>query len=199
MSLGGIMAPQLLSQSDAFSATALVVPGGRLSDVVVNDESIIQGALEIFLPGQGRDARLTLLVAEMFQTAMDRGDGASWAPHVMGDRLRGDVPDIVLGMVVRDSVVPNSSQFALIRALDIPIVGDVLRPDLGIASVSSMSGAHVAGAVQVEWMEEGAGRAPATHADIADNPTGADAWFGFLDSAWDGAPVTIVEPARLTP
>ena len=39
---------------------------------------------------------------------------------------------------------------ALIRALDIPIVGDVLRPDLGISSVSSMSGGLVAGAVQVE-------------------------------------------------
>ena len=83
--------------------------------------------------------------------------------------------------------------------VDIPIVGDVLRPDLGISSVSSMSGGLVAGAVQVEWMEDGAGRAPATHADIADNPTGADAWFGFLDSAWDGGAITIVEPERLTP
>lgn len=51
VSLGGIMGPQLLSQSDAFSATALIVPGGRLSDVVINDESIIQTALGIFLPG----------------------------------------------------------------------------------------------------------------------------------------------------
>ncbi len=199
VSLGGIMAPQLLSQSSAFRAAALVVPGGRLSDVVINDESIIQTALEIFLPGQGRDERLKLLVAELFQTAMDRGDGASWAPHVLGDRLRGDVPNVMVGMVVRDEVVPNSCQFALIRALDIPIVGDVLRPDLGISSVSSMSGGLVAGAVQVEWMEDGAGRAPATHADIADNPTGADAWFGFLDSAWDGGAITIVEPERLTP
>ena len=28
---------------------------------------------------------------------------------------------------------------------------------------------------------------------------GRTAWFGFLDSAWDGPPVTIVEPVRLTP
>jgi hypothetical protein len=199
VSLGGIMGPQLLAQSDAFSAAVLVVPGGRLSDVVINGESIIQSALGIFLPGQGRDPRLGLLVAEMFQTAMDRGDGASWAPRVLGERLRGDVPSLVLGMVVRDNVVPNSSQFALIRALDIPMVGDVLRPDLGISSVSSMSGPLVAGAVQVEWMQDGAGAEAATHADIADNPTGADAWFGFLDSAWDGPPVSIVEPVRLTP
>ena len=110
-----------------------------------------------------------------------------------------NLADVLLGMVVHDNVVPNSAQFALIRGLDIPIVGDVLRPDLGIGSVSSMSGAHVAGAVQVAFMQDGAGAEAATHADIADNPTGADAWFGFLDSAWDGPPVTIVEPARLTP
>jgi hypothetical protein len=62
-----------------------------------------------------------------------------------------------------------------------------------------MSGPLVAGAVQVEWMQDGAGAEAATHADIADKPTGADAWFGFLDSAWDGPPVSIVEPVRLTP
>ncbi|MCA9579042.1 MAG: hypothetical protein H6726_21885 [Sandaracinaceae bacterium] len=199
VSLGGIMGPQLLAQSDAFQTALLVVPGGRLSDVVTNGESIIQSALGIFLPGQGRDPRLGLLVAELFQTAMDRGDGASWAPYVLGERLRGDVPNLLLGMVVRDNVVPNSSQFALIRALDIPVVGDLLRADPAISSVSDMSGALVAGAVQVEWMQGGSGAVPATHADIADNPTGADTWFGFLDDAWDGPPVTIVEPERLTP
>jgi hypothetical protein len=198
VSLGGIMGPQLLAQAEGFGSTALVVPGGRLSDIVLDSESLIQRALGLFLPGQGRDPRLTLLVAELFQTSMDRGDGASWAPRVMGERLRGDVPHVLVGMVIPDDVVPNTSQFALIRALDIPIVGDVIRSSVGVSSVDAMSGDLVAGAVQVQWMQGGGGVEPATHADIADNPTGADAWFGFLTSVWDGAPA-IVEPARLTP
>ncbi|MFW5921469.1 MAG: hypothetical protein ACOCUS_06480, partial [Polyangiales bacterium] len=117
VSLGGIMGPELLALTDAYGAGVLVVPGGRVSSIVSESETF--GPLVLGLRPARASEGDVLRFFPILQTILDRGDAASYGPHLLADRLAGtgDVPSILVGTVLDDDTVPNVSNYALARAI----------------------------------------------------------------------------------
>ena len=71
----------------------------------------------------------------VLQTMLERGDAAAWAPYLLGNDLPstmpGSAPHILMGMVLDDDTVPNTTNRALARALNIPLVPP-MRQEVGI-------------------------------------------------------------------
>ena len=205
-SLGGIMGPELLALTDAYGAAVLAVPGGRVSAMI--SDSATFGPLVVTL----RPARVSEGdVARFFpilQTVLDRGDSASYGPHVLANRLVGDgtaaPPSVVLGVALDDDTVPNLSNYVLARAIDVPIVPEVLRPVPGLMEAASApvmgnvaGGAATAGLLQFDVIEEDGMVETATHSNTPGSPVGARAWLEFLEAHYDTGLAVIVDPYAL--
>jgi dienelactone hydrolase len=201
VSLGGIMGPELAALTDRFGAVLLVVPGGRVSSIVSESEQF--GPL-IPLLGAGRPAGDVFRFFPVLQTILDRGDAASYGPHVLADRLTGSSvpPSVLVGVVLDDDTVPNVSNYTLVRALGTPVVPPVRRPFEGMVVADSApfsgnlaGGAATAGALQLDWVGDGEGGARiATHSNVGASDVGAEAWLQFLVSHWDDGLAVIVDP-----
>ncbi len=138
-SLGGIMGPELLALTDAYHAGLLAVPGARVVSII--SDSSLFGTLIVLLRPRGTTAGDVDRFFPIMQTVVDRGDSGSYAGHVLRDRLRGDPsatpPSIVEGVALDDDTVPNPSNYALARALDIPIAPVVLRSVPGLVELTT--------------------------------------------------------------
>lgn len=201
VSLGGLMGPELLAATDAYGAGVLVVPGGRVSTII--SDSQLFGSLVDLLRPRGATAGDVRRFFPVLQTVIDAGDPASYGAHTLRDRFARapSVPSVLVGVVLDDEVVPNVSNYALGRALEVPIVEPVLRPEEGFETVAAplhgnfADGAATGGLLQFDLVGDGAGGVmPATHDDIGDSDVGAAAWLDFLTSHFDGGLARIRDP-----
>jgi hypothetical protein len=185
VSLGGLMGPELLAATDGYGAGVLVVPGGRVSTIM--SDSRLFGSLIDLLRPRGTTEGDVRRFFPVLQTVLDAGDPASYGAHTLVDRFARApaVPSILVGVVLDDEVVPNVSNYALARALGVPIVEPVLREEPGLVSVtgplSANFGSATGGLLQFDWVGDDAGGIEvATHDNVGDSDIGAAAWLDFL-------------------
>ncbi|MCO4763806.1 MAG: hypothetical protein KC502_19995 [Myxococcales bacterium] len=127
VSLGGIMGSELLALSGQVSAAVLSVPGGKVSSIVLSSKEF-GPLITAFKPDGTTDGDVQRFFP-VLQTLTERGDSANWAPYVMKDRLIGKkAPSVLLQMAIGDEIVPNIATRMLVRAMGVPVLGDVLQP-----------------------------------------------------------------------
>ncbi len=192
VSLGGLMGPQLLASTDAYPAGVLVVPGGGVSSII-RDSSLFSALIDLLRP-RGTSEGDVRRFFPVLQTVLDAGDPASFAPYVLERRGLGDpgpgalTPSVLVGVVLDDDVVPNVSNYTLGRALGVPIVAPVRRPEPGFEVVTGplmgnfAGGAATGGLLQFDYVAPDGTLAPATHNNIGDSAIGAAAWLDFLET-----------------
>lgn len=137
VSLGGIMAPELLALSDDFKLAVALVPGARLGDIIAESGAFAQG-LNQLLGSATKVERKRLFAA--LQASVDRADAGSWGPYVLGNRLQGSdalKPQFLMQMVINDDVVPNGANAYYARALGLPLAGDELL-DIFVPRIASL-------------------------------------------------------------
>jgi hypothetical protein len=205
-SLGGIMGSELAALTDAYGAVILAVPGGRVSSMISDSETF--GGIVVALRPRGVTEGDVARFFPILQTVLDRGDSASYGPHILRDRLVGDgtapPPSVVLGVALDDDTVPNVANYVLARSIDVPIVPEVLRPVPGLGEAPSApvtgnagGGAATAGLLQFDVIEEGGTVRDATHSNTPGSPVAARAWLEFLMSHFDSGLAVIVDPYAL--
>lgn len=196
VSLGGIMGPQQIALDGNIGAGVLVVPGGRVSTII--SDSDMFGALVTLVRPDGTTEGDVRRFFPILQTIIERGDPASWAGSILGERLPGvaGMPDILVGMVLDDAIVPNIANYAIGRALGVPMVEEVLRPQPGFDIVAGpVSGnftrgelTATGGLLQFDWVgDDMGGLEVADHGNVGDSDVGAEAWLHFLTTHFDGA------------
>jgi pimeloyl-ACP methyl ester carboxylesterase len=201
VSLGGIMGPELLALAPELGAAVLVVPGGKVSSII-QDGQMFQVIIELMKPKGTTDGD----VARFFpfiQTLLDRGDSAPWATHLLGERPAGfpaAKPHILMGMVIDDDTVPNSSNRSLARALDIPLVPP-MRQEVGIVTMThtapvmaNLPDGRTAGLLQFDHIVQNGMAVPATHSNVGDSDVGVEAWMDFIDAYLTTGTPVIVDP-----
>jgi dienelactone hydrolase len=128
VSLGGIMGPALLALSGELHGAVLSVPGGKTTSIIESSDQF-KPIITAFKPDNSSDGDVARFFC-VLQTLIDAGDAASYAPHVLRDRLEGagtKAPEVLIQMAMADDIVPNVATRALIRALGVPVVGPVLQ------------------------------------------------------------------------
>ncbi|MBC7173395.1 MAG: hypothetical protein H5U40_13230, partial [Polyangiaceae bacterium] len=98
VSLGAIMGGELLALTDVYESAILVAPGGRVSAIVNDDESVFSPLKPLLLPSAiSRDDAETEKLFTVLQTALDRGDSASFAARILDQRIPSapGVPDVL--------------------------------------------------------------------------------------------------------
>ncbi len=202
VSLGGIMGPELLALTDVFKCAVLVVPGGRVSSIV-SDGPIFRPLLIALRPRNTTEGDVDRFFP-VLQTVLERGDPASYAPHVLRDRLRGEPRSLLMGMVLDDEVVPNVSNFALARALGLDLVPPILREEPGLDEGDAppvrdnIAPGVSAGLLQFDRIEEGGNITMATHDNIGASEVGVAAWLHFIETAWSEESAEIIDPYEAT-
>ncbi len=205
-SLGGIMGPELLALTDRYTAGMLAVPGAKVTSIV--SESVDFGALVVLLAPPGTTPGDVERFFPVLQTIIERGDGASYAPHILRDRLIGDgsmpPPSMLLGVALDDNTVPNVASWSLARALDVPITPQVLRPVPGLVGLTETpvsgnvaDGTATAGLLQFDVIEKDGMVEMATHGSTPGSAVAARAWLEFMRTHWDDGLAVIVDPYPL--
>ncbi len=202
VSLGGLMGPELLATSTDLGAGVLVVPGGRVS-TIISDGSQFGALIELLRPRRTTPGDVRRFFPVM-QTVLDRGDPASFGPHVVGARLPGldtRAPSVLVGVVLDDDTVPNVANQAVARALGAPMMRPVLRTWPGFPSLdgplrgNAAGGRATLGVVQFDVVGDGlGGTRMATHDNVGDSDVGAACWFDFLSSHFAAPPAQIRDP-----
>ena len=138
ISLGGIMAADLLATSGEFQAAVLCAGGARLISFIENgaDFAAVHLVLDDLLGSPGEVSRML----PVLQTLIDAGDPVNYGPYVLRSRLgdTDEVPSVLLNMAVGDKTVPNSCSNDLARALDLPVVPPALI-DVGLVAIESQA------------------------------------------------------------
>ncbi len=169
VSLGAMLGAVTLALGDDVDNAVLSVGGGHLTNFIVEGETGELIALALRgLVGDDAGAERYLRVA---QTAVDPGDPAMFAGHVLRDRLGEPdaAPHLLLPVAAFDDVVPPSTGRALARALELPHAGAVVEavPPLAAAGPLPIEatnfGDRVAGYFQFDRVAEGDGVADAKH------------------------------------
>jgi dienelactone hydrolase len=203
VSLGAVMAPQLLAFAPEFRSATLVVGGARLTDIVGNAQefAILVAAVT---PELGRGERDRFLA--ITQAVLDRGEPEVFARHVLADRLpgfEGTPPQVLAQMALGDTIVPNSSTAHLVRAYDLPVVGPLPFPirdapllaDLPVAG--NLAPGHTGGLFQFEVSSVDGSPTevePATHYTVQSDMRSRAQQLEFLLTASDAKGSTIVDP-----
>ncbi len=195
VSAGGIMSVQHVARDGAIDAAVLAVPGGRIGSMI--KESVAFAPLVALLrPIQASEDDI-LRLYPVVQTVADRGDPASWAPTLHGQRVSGVTgrPDVLVGIALDDQVMPNVATNALGRALGLPMVEKVVRPELGFERVSGPIVDNVAtgderataGFLQFDVVDGPDGLVAVDHNNLLPSGVGVEAWSHFLTTHFAGA------------
>jgi hypothetical protein len=123
-SLGGVVGPQLLALSPDIGGAFLSVPGGKVASIV-HRSGTFAPLVGVMAPPGTSDGQLDRFFP-LLQTAIDRGDPASWAARAAIGR------DIVATQVIDDAIIPNETTRHLVRALGLEHAGAVLQPIDGL-------------------------------------------------------------------
>ncbi len=204
VSLGGIMGVEPLALTDAFGAAVLVVPGGRVSAIIA-DSSRFAPLITLATPAGVSDGQVRRFFP-VLQTLLERGDAATYAPHVFADRFDdADPPSVLAGVVLDDDTVPNVANYALMRAMNLPLVAELLRPEPGIdtaiaapLSGNRLDGSRTAGFLQFDLIREDGVIEAATHDNVGRSDVGIDAWLAFLEGHYTDGLAVIVDPYERT-
>ena len=119
-----------------------------------------------------------------------------------GDKDRVDLfAFVLLGMALDDSIVPNISNFALGRAMGVPIIEPLLRPEDGFEVLPGpiagnfAEGLATGGYLQFDRVQNDRDEIEmATHNNTTDSDVGLDAWFHFLTTHWNDGLAEIRDP-----
>ena len=205
VSLGGIMGPELLALEGDLTGGVLVVPGGRTSAII--SDSATFSPLVLAAAPHGTPPGDVRRFFPILQTILERGDSASYGPHVLASRLAGSgrPQSVLVGVVLDDDTVPNVANYTIARALgDIPIVQRQLRPVPGLSPITGpimgnfpngAGGVITAGLVQFDVIGDGmGGTRMATHSDIGNSDVGQACWLDFLDTHFHSSVAEIRDP-----
>lgn len=210
VSLGGLMGPELLALSPDLRVGVLSVPGAKVTSIIQSSEQFAP-IIQAFKPAGSSDGDVERFFC-VLQAIVDPGDGGSYAPHVLRDRLAGagaGAPHLLIQMAIDDDIVPNVATRALIRALDIPVVGTVLQPvGLVAEGVALPSSANVevapgqkvtVGAFQFDRLRDKKGD-KVQKADHSGTPASYEAMTQDLHfvSQWRDGKAEIVDPYVVT-
>lgn len=198
VSLGGIMGVEFLTLTDAYLGANLAVPGAGLAQVMTDPAGTFEDVLAALVPSAYSDGDERRLFA-MIQLVLDSADPASYAHNLLAERpsFAPQRPDLLVGNVLDDGIVPNSANWTLARALGIDIVPPTLRPVLGVGESSAAPLSHnwegesTVGLLQFDVVEGGA---VAEHSGMPFDAVGLAAWWGFLDSLFGDGPTEIIDP-----
>jgi hypothetical protein len=199
ISLGGMMGSAILAASSDLGVGVLPVAGGRLI-AFVTDTGLIKPLLPLLGDLVGSEALLERLLIGA-QSVIDAADPATYARHVLTDRLvSGPTPHILFPVAIGDEVVPPAAGRALARGLGIPQVPPVLVPvDLipvtGPAPVSAdFSGGTTAGYFQLDRVTNGGKVVAADHNNTPYSPEVLLQAGHFLDTWLETGTPEILDP-----
>ncbi len=199
ISLGAILAPQLLAVTPSLEGAVLSVGGGRLLSIVTDTESLtdfedILGALV------GSTERFDRLVP-IAQHVVDPSDSALWGAHVLRDRFDdAEPPSLLFQIGIADEVVPKSAGHALARALGLPHMQPVVETVETLTVVDedplagNMAGGRTAAFFQFDRVTDGSRTVPARHVQTPTSPEGQLQMMTFLETWMDGEPPEAIDP-----
>lgn len=201
VSLGGIMSGELLALSPAFHVAVAIVPGARLSEVLVASPQFDQAIG--FARGQATDGDLARYFS-LLQAVLDRGDPGAYLPHVLRDRLPGldaRSPQFLVQMAIGDAVVSNASTRFFARAAGLPLVGPALQPIPYVPHqpVLPLKGnirpGLTAGLFQYDLvLTSGGGTAPAAHDTLPGNALSFLQLQAFVEEYRSTGTAEIIDP-----
>lgn len=200
VSLGGIMASELLSLTDAFDAAVLIVAGARMGSIV-SDSPAFSLFLEAFRSPYMSQGDVDAMVP-VLQALIEPGDPINYAPHVLRDRFPNAgsrTPHVLFNAVIDDDTVVNAANHALARALGTPHLAPVVKP-VGLVEVlesGPVSGnldERTAAFFQFDRYTKGSGAIAATHDNVWDGPETKLQVTRFLETWRDGGAPEIVDP-----
>ena len=202
VSLGGIMAPELLAFAPEVDVALPIVPGARVVGIIKDGEQF-QIVINL-LKGMATDGQVARFFP-LLQTIVDRGDSGAYLRHVVAERLKGfdaQRPQLLMQMVLEDDTVPNSTNAFFARGLGLPHVGPELLP-LGVIPSEptlpisgNVDASHSGGVFQFDIVYDGAGPATekATHGNVAGNPVALEQSLHFIDTFYDKGVSEIIDP-----
>ena len=200
VSLGGIMSAEFLALTPDITASGLIVPGGRMTDIVQYAEAF-KPLIDLVRPADTTDDDLARLWP-VLQTVVERGDAVNYAPYLLGERLRGgDQLQLLMAMVLDDAIVPNPANLAYARAAGLPAITPSfvevgVVPEIGAPPISGniAGGDATAGVFQFKWIYASGSWRRATHENIAVSDVGIELLTRFAE-AWSTTGVgVIVDP-----
>lgn len=124
VSLGGLMGPHILANSD-IGAGVLFVAGGDLP-VFTTDTTTIEGLDSLLQELIGPPDVFNRMIPLM-QTSVDSADPAVWGAHVLHNRFNEHpAPDVLFPVCLTDDTVPPATAKALAHGLGLPQMTPVL-------------------------------------------------------------------------
>lgn len=197
ISLGAILAPELLAVSPEVESAALSVGGARLiwvatkSDVFRSFEPLIAEAV-------GGTAAYERLIS-VAQHTIDPADPGTWAPRVLTDRPR---PHLLAHVGLYDEVVPPQTGHALVRAFGLPHLPPVyetvdLLPVVEDTEISGNVDGATAAFTHFDQVTVRGEQVDADHGQTPDSDEGWSQIVTFLQT-WidDGTPVGVATAAE---
>lgn len=204
-SLGGIMGSELLAMTDRVGAAILSVPGGRVGSIISDAQEF--SFIITFMKPQGTTDGDVDRFFPVLQALIERGDSANYAPFVLRNRLPhapGRPPHLLFNMAIDDGVVPEVTNFALARALDLPQLAPAIR-EVGVIALETKGyplsanledGTTTAGVFQYDRVRR-RGRSEveiATHNNLSASTEAVHQAMTFLTTWLDTGTAVIVNP-----
>ena len=191
------MGSELLSLTDSLTAGTLFVPGGRLSAVATDPNGAFGDVLSILIPPSFSTGDFYRLFA-MIQAVIDDGDPSTHGPHILGDRpdFAPSQPDVLMGVVLGDNVVPNSTSWSLARSMDLPVYATELLPIPGLTfdptlPLTGNVDGRTAGLVQFDVIAPGEA---AGHGNTVATEVGLASWIPFFDTHFTDGLAVLTDP-----
>ena len=205
VSLGGIMAAELLALSPDFKVAVPIVPGARVSQII--PDSVTFAPVIPLLLGSATDGDIARFFP-VLQTAIDRGDAGAYTPHIVKSRLPGVGgvgPQVLMQMVIDDETVPNAENRYYARGLGVPHVGDELQKigavphEQALPVTGNVDATHTGGVFQYDLVCADMCPAPteaATHGNVAGNPVAIAQTLHFMETFFSGGTAEILDPYK---
>lgn len=198
--MGAVLGPSVSALDDGIGATILSVGGGRLSTFVVETPDM-QTVLPLVIQTVGGKALFDRMLV-VVQTLLDASDSATYAPHVVFDRLSGLAarPDVLFPAVIDDDQVSSAASHTLARALGAPHVQPVVQAVPLLESVAAPVRDNVAnsqataGYFQLDRVSGSSGVVPATHSNGPLSKEGANQALHFLETWLQDGRAEILDP-----